>query len=94
MKSKIYFICTLVLAIAYFLDVFIGMFMVQKGYTKLGKDGEENVNGKLFDGEKRLTEILDKSYIIIEIVLLAIMVVEDVSKLALCTRLSTKKVLN
>jgi hypothetical protein len=48
----------------------------------------------LFDGEKRLTEILDKSYIIIEIVLLAIMVVEDVSKLALCTRLSTKKVLN
>lgn len=41
-----------------------------------------------------MTEIMDKSYIIIEIILLAIMVIEDVSKLALCTRLTTKKVNN
>jgi hypothetical protein len=41
-----------------------------------------------------MSEIMDKSYIIIEIVLLAIMVIEDVSKLALCTRLTTKRVIN
>lgn len=45
MRSKIYFICTLILAIAYFLDVFIGMFIIQKNYSSNA--------GKLFDGEAR-----------------------------------------
>ncbi len=89
MKSKLYFIGTLILAIAYFLDVFIGMFMIQKEYTPI----EDESPGKVFNGHLRLSEILDKSYIIIEIVLLAIMVIEDVSKLALCTRLTTKRVI-
>jgi hypothetical protein len=35
---------------------------------------------------------MSEAYIIAEIVLLAIMVVEDVSKLAFCTRLTGKKV--
>jgi hypothetical protein len=86
MRSKIYFVGTLILAIAYFLDVFIGMFMIQRSYT--------SNNGKLFDGDSRYQAIFNEECIIIEIVLLAIMVVEDVSKLALCTRLTGKKVLN
>lgn len=92
MKSKLYFIGTLILAVAYFLDVFIGMFMIQKEFTST--NDEVNKGGKVFNGDSRISNILEESYIIIEIVLLAIMVVEDVSKLALCTRLTTKKVLN
>ena len=84
MKSKIYFILTLILSIAYFVDVFIGMFMIQRNYT-------DNA-GRIFYSDARYQALMNETYIIIEIVFLGIMVVEDVSKLALCTRLSGKRV--
>ena len=53
MKSKLYFIGTLFLAIAYFLDVFIGMFMIQREYTI--SDDNQSTKGKTFNGELRMT---------------------------------------
>jgi len=42
MKNKLYFIFMFILGLAYFLDVFIGMFMIQKDYIQLSEGGSEN----------------------------------------------------
>ncbi len=46
----------------------------------------------LFDGQRRQTELLSVPYNVIEIVLLAVMVIECLAKLTCALRLSHKKV--
>jgi hypothetical protein len=68
-----------VIAIFYFLDVFIGMFMIQAAYG----------SGSTFNVSERQAQILKQPSDIIEVVLLALMVLECLVKLSLT---SLKKV--
>ena len=82
LEHKAYFIFTLMFCLFYFLNVFIGMFMINNEYT------DSLTNFELRETNYTLTE---RTYDVIEVVLLGIMVIENVVKMAFTTR-QTKKV--
>jgi hypothetical protein len=84
LDNKVYFIISVSFGLFYFLDVFVGMFMLQREYTFN--------EGKYFDSRSRQNELLTRPYDIIEIVLLAIFVIEDIIKLAFTSRLTKRGV--
>lgn len=51
--SKLYLLMTLILAIAYFVDVFVGMFMLHREYYRTDAKG-----AIIFDNDKRYKEFM------------------------------------
>ena len=67
---------TLILGLAYFVDVFVGMFLVHREYYKTDIKG-----GIYFDNDKRYADFIKQHYNPIEIAILAFMVIENLLKL-------------
>jgi len=67
---------TLILGLAYFVDVFVGMFLLHREYYKTDIKG-----GIYFDNDKRYADFIKQHYNPIEIAILAFMVIENLLKL-------------
>jgi hypothetical protein len=80
-ESKLYLMMTIILALAYFVDVFVGMFLLHREY--LITDMKSAVN---FDNDRRYKEFIQQHYNPIEIALLSFMVLENLIKLVYATK--------
>lgn len=83
LENKVYFIVVVIFSLFYFLDVFIGMFMIHNEYILLGAHS--------YDLAEQGYRMKDRVYDMIEVALLGLMVIENVVKLAFTTR-QTRKV--
>ena len=82
LENKLYFILAVIIGLFYFLDVFVGMFMI---YHEYSMDG-----ATIFENNERNYGMKERPYDVIEVILLGLMVIEDVVKLAFTTRYTSK----
>jgi hypothetical protein len=72
---------TLLLAVSYFVDVFVGMFLLHKEYNKTDLKGAIT-----FENDRRFKEFMIQPYNPIEIGILGFMLLENLIKLVYTTK--------
>ena len=72
---------TLILAVSYFVDVFVGMFFLHKEYNNTDFKGAIT-----FENDRRFKEFITQHYNPIEIGILAYMLFENLIKLVFTTK--------
>ena len=72
---------TLILAVSYFVDVFVGMFLLHKQYNNTDLKGAIT-----FENDRRFKEFITQPYNPIEIGILAYMFFENLIKLVFTTK--------
>ena len=72
---------TLILAVSYFVDVFVGMFLLHKEYNNTDLKGAIS-----FENDRRFKEFITQPYNPIEIGILAFMLLENLIKLVFTTK--------
>ena len=72
---------TLILAVSYFVDVFVGMFLLHKEYNNTDLKGDIS-----FENDRRFKEFITQPYNPIEIGILAYMLLENLIKLVFTTK--------
>ena len=82
LESKLYFIVAVIIGLFYFLDVFVGMFMIYREYSNDGYF--------IFENNERNYGLEHRPYDVIEVILLGVMLIEGVVKLAFTTRYTRK----
>jgi hypothetical protein len=78
MENKAYITFYIMLAVAYFIDVFVGLFIIDNNYKNLIPEYK-------YDG--KISKLRSRVFDIIEIALLATIIIEIIIKIAFTTKL-------